>query len=129
MSDVAYLLDTNAAVALLNGDAAINIVLSQAEMFIPSISVGELYYGAEKSVRVRENVQRVEVFVNQRDILVCDIETARWYGRIFQALRSKGRPIPQNDVWIAAIALQHHLTLLTRDAHFNEVDNLPVQGW
>lgn len=129
MSDVAYLLDTNAAVALLNGDPEVNNVLHLAEMFLPSISVGELYYGAEKSARVQENVQRIEDFVSQRNILVCDAETARWYGRIYQTLRSKGRPIPQNDVWIAAIALQHHLTLLTRDAHFNEVDNLPVQGW
>ena len=59
-------------------------------------------------------------------ILVCDTETARQYGRIKVELRRKGRPIPENDMWIAAVALQHGLTLATRDAHFDAIDGLTV---
>jgi tRNA(fMet)-specific endonuclease VapC len=127
MSD-AYLLDTNAAIALLKGDPAI-AKFAQSNIFVPSVAVGELYLGAEKSARVVENVQRVSEFISQRISYACDTETARWYGRIAHKLRLKGRPIPQNDIWIAAIALQHALTLITRDKHFNEVDELAVAGW
>ncbi|MEO8396000.1 MAG: type II toxin-antitoxin system VapC family toxin [Chloroflexota bacterium] len=128
MSDI-YLLDTNAAIALLKGDPAIDTVLSRLELYVPGIVLGELYFGAEKSGRIEENLRRVDEFAAKRSILHCDTETSRWYGRIRHQLRAKGRPIPQNDVWIAAVALQHDLTLLTRDVHFKEVDNLPLKSW
>jgi len=125
-----YLLDTNAAIAALNGDSAVLKLVDEAEtVYVPSIVLGELYYGAEKSGRVEANIQHIDEFANRRLVLNCDRETARWYGRIEFALRSKGQPIRQNDTWIAAIARQHNLTLLTRDAHFNEVDGLSVQAW
>jgi tRNA(fMet)-specific endonuclease VapC len=54
---------------------------------------------------------------------------ARFYGRVSHQLRVKGRPIPQNDIWIAALAIQHNLTVLTRDSHFAEVDGLATQSW
>jgi predicted nucleic acid-binding protein len=54
---------------------------------------------------------------------------AQWYARVLKGLTSKGRPIPDNDVWIAATAFQHNLTVLTRDSHFDEVDNLPIESW
>jgi tRNA(fMet)-specific endonuclease VapC len=54
---------------------------------------------------------------------------ARQYGVIKNALRAKGRPIPENDIWIAAIAMQYHLTLVARDGHFQEVDGLVVGQW
>jgi tRNA(fMet)-specific endonuclease VapC len=56
----------------------------------------------------------------------CDAATAREYGRIKEILRAKGKPIPENDIWIAAMAVQHGLTLATRDQHFGEVPNLVV---
>jgi len=62
-------------------------------------------------------------------LLLCDEDTAHHYALIVTELRKKGRPIPQNDMWIAAIALQYDLDLLTRDAHFKEVSNLRIQGW
>ncbi len=62
-------------------------------------------------------------------VLLCDVETARYYGDIKNQLRLKGRPLPENDIWIAAVALQHNLTLVTRDAHFQEIENLQVVGW
>jgi tRNA(fMet)-specific endonuclease VapC len=62
-------------------------------------------------------------------ILGCNVDTARWYGRIAAQLKTIGRPIPQNDIWIAAIARQYELTMLTRDKHFENVDGLVVESW
>jgi tRNA(fMet)-specific endonuclease VapC len=61
--------------------------------------------------------------------LLCDTETARRYGEVKNKLKLKGRPLPENDVWIAALALQHDLTLVTRDAHFQEVESLKTAAW
>lgn len=98
-------------------------------MFVPAIVLGELYYGAYKSTRVTENLLKIDEFATTGTILVSDKRTAREYGEIKSRLRAKGRPIPENDIWIAAIAKQHVLTLVTRDAHFGEVDGLAVEGW
>lgn len=62
-------------------------------------------------------------------MLACDLDTAREYGVIKNALREKGRLIPENDIWIAAIARQHDLTLVTRDEHFKEIKHLKVEMW
>jgi len=61
--------------------------------------------------------------------LVCDARTAQAYGQIKNSLRAKGRPIPENDIWIAALGKQHSLTLITRDAHMGEVEGLAIEGW
>jgi tRNA(fMet)-specific endonuclease VapC len=104
--------------------------LAQAsEVFIPSIAVGELYYGAWKSQRRQENIAQVDELVVGSVVLGCNAGTARWYGEVKNALRLKGRPIPENDLWIAAIALEHDLVVATRDAHFGEIDNLKVEMW
>jgi tRNA(fMet)-specific endonuclease VapC len=125
-----YLLDTVAAVGLLNGNVDVVKLINEAiEIFIPIIAVGELYFGAENSGRVAENIEKVNGLTQQYAILYSDLETALEYGRIEFLLKRKGRSIPQNDKWIAAIARQNNLTVLTRDKHFNEVDGLLVQGW
>lgn len=124
------LLDTNAAIALLNNNANILPIISVlAEVMVPIIVLGELYYGAEKSSRVEANLQRVNEFAERYSVLYCDVETAREYGLVQRELRAKGRPIQPNDMWIAALARQHRLTLLTRDSDFANVDGLTVQGW
>jgi tRNA(fMet)-specific endonuclease VapC len=58
-----------------------------------------------------------------------DENTAKFYGSIKAALRKKGKPIPENDIWIAAIAQQYDLILITRDNHFSEIDNLNTELW
>ena len=119
------LLDTNVVIASLDKEAIVLELLDRIEeIYVPSIVIGELYFGARKSQRVQENIQRLQKFTAGNKILGCDLETAPYYGEIRYSLRKKGRPIPENDVWIAAIALQHNLTLITRDAHFDEIDNL-----
>lgn len=125
-----YLLDTNIIIALFADETIIKNNLAQAnEVFIASITIGELYYGARKSGRIQANLIRIEQLVSNITVLVCDSETAQKYGDIKNRLRLKGRPLPENDIWIAALALQHQLILVTRDAHFQEVNNLQTIAW
>jgi tRNA(fMet)-specific endonuclease VapC len=125
-----YLLDTNIIIALFADDAAVRDHLSRADqVFVPSIAIGELYFGAQKSGQAKENLARIDDFASDSVVLGCDTETARRYGEIKYTLQAKGRPIPENDIWIAAIALQHDLTLVTRDAHLGEIANLSTAAW
>ena len=124
------LLDTNIVIALFAKEAVIGQRLTEAEeVFVSSIVLGELYYGAQKSARVETNVTRVNTFAASNTILGCDTTTAQYYGAIKNQLRAKGQPIPENDIWIAAIARQHQLTLVTRDEHFRAVDGLTIEQW
>ena len=124
------LLDTNIVIALFASDQAVIARLSKADhIFIPSIVLGELYFGAYKSAHSEQNVRRIEEFVTAGAVLVCDAVTATHYGRIKKALREKGRPLPENDIWIAALAQQHNLTVVSRDQHCKEIESLPVEAW
>jgi len=123
-------LDTSVLIALFADETAVKEELAQAsEVFIPSIAAGELYYGAWKSQRRRENAAQVDELVSGNVVLGCNARTARWYGEVKHALQLKGHPIPENDLWIAAIALEHDLVVATQDAHFAEIDNLKVEMW
>lgn len=125
-----FLLDTNAVIASFANRVDFRTLLGPvAQLYLPSTAVGELYYGAEKSGRAAANIARVDALVAAFRVLPCDAGTAAEYGRVRHALATKGRPIPINDVWIAAIALQHDLTLVTRDAHFQHVTTLLVRPW
>jgi tRNA(fMet)-specific endonuclease VapC len=124
------LLDTNAVIALMAPDPILHAMLIEpAEVYLPAVALGELYFGAAKSARAFENLTRLEEFAAGRPVLACDHAVAREYGAIKNELRLRGRPIPTHDVWIAAIARRHGLTLISRDSHFDEVDGLAVQAW
>jgi len=125
-----YLLDTNIVIALFADEAAVKDNLAKAdEVFTSSATIGELCFGARKSGRIKENLTRIDEFAANIVVLGCDTETARRYGDIKNALRVKGRPLPENDIWIAAIAFQHDLTLITRDDHFSEIGGLKTMVW
>ena len=125
-----FLLDTNIIIALFAGEADIQEHLKRAEeVFVPCIVLGELYFGARKSGRVRENLARIDEFALSCSVLGCDTDTAREYGAIKDMLRAKGRPIPENDIWIAAITRQYGLVLVTRDTHFDGIDGLEIEVW
>lgn len=125
-----YLLDTGIVLALFANERSVVEQIEDAEeIFIPSIVIGELYYGARKSGRVRENVARIDLFAEANVVLLCDNETSRWYGVIKDLLRQKGSMIPENDVWIAALALRQGLILVTRDNNFDVVTNLKTVRW
>lgn len=125
-----HLLDTSIVIPYRANDPSVVRELEKAEsVFLPVVTVGELLFGALKSPRSEENRQWIETFVGRIALLDCDLETARIYADIRNALRLAGKPIPENDLWIAAIALQHNLTLVARDKHFQEVPGLTVEAW
>jgi tRNA(fMet)-specific endonuclease VapC len=123
------ILDSNALIAFLADDPAFISRFGSVQTLLPVIVLGELYYGAFKSRRVQANLTRLDNLVTSSAILVCDDGTARLYGMVKQRLKAKGRAIPENDMWISAIALQHGLPLATRDAHFLQVDDLMTESW
>lgn len=125
-----FLLDTNIVIAIFAEEARVQDRLAAAnEVFLPSIVLGELYFGARKSAHVEANLARIDEFVATNVVLKCDAVTAQQYGTIKHSLRVKGRPVPENDIWIAAIAKQHALILVTRDGHFSDVDDLSIEVW
>lgn len=125
-----YLLDTNIAIAFFSGEQPVVDRFNAAdEILLSSTVVGELFFGAQKSARAEANMARVENLIDRVVVLECNTETARHYGEIKNALRLKGRPIPDNDIWIAAVTTQYDLTLATRDAHFAEVTGLKLETW
>ncbi|MBI3795151.1 MAG: type II toxin-antitoxin system VapC family toxin [Nitrospinae bacterium] len=125
-----FLLDTNIIIGIFSGNAEIlNNFANASESFAPSIAIGELYYGAHKSSKNKDNFSKIEEFANTISVISCDESTAKIYGGIKYRLKEKGNPIPENDLWIAAVAIQHDLTLVTRDAHFLAVDELKTAEW
>ncbi len=125
-----YLLDTSVIIDLFAANTTVVARLEQVEStFIPSIAVGELYYGAQRSSKKAANLEQISQFVNAGIVLPCDSDTGHWYGIVKNQLRKAGHPIPENDIWIAAIAFQYDLTVATRDKHFVVVDGLQVEIW
>ena len=124
------LVDTNIVIALFAKEVVVQQHLAEAdEVFLSSIVLGELYYGAQKSAHVETNISRINMFAAGSSVLGCDTVTAQHYGVIKDYLRTKGRPIPENDIWIAATAKQYHLTLVTRDEYFQAVEGVAVGYW
>lgn len=124
------LLDTNIVIRLFARDPAIELRLdANSSVLLPIFVLGELYYGARKSARFQENVRKIDEFASRVEILYGDIDTARQFGAIKNELRLKGRMIPECDLWIAAIARQHDVTLASADQHFAEVENLRWEQW
>jgi len=134
---VNYLLDTNHWSAIQRNDpvviAHMQSLPEEARIFMPVIVQGELLVGIElaASEAKRERLQQLyeQVVAQAADVLPITPEIAEWYARIFAQLRRKGKPIPTNDIWIAAIALAHGLILVTSDEHFQHIDGLQVEDW
>ena len=119
-----YLLDTNVLIDLKDDPAFAQRINPQSRLFIPSAALGELYYGAENSARPEENLAQIERLLEEFRVLPVDFLTARWYGQIKAKLRRMGQLIPDNDLWIAALALQYQFTLITDDLHFEHLHSL-----
>lgn len=125
-----YLLDTNIVISLFaNEDEVIRRLGGAFRAYVPSIVLGELYYGAYKSSHSKANIAKIDSFALKSSVVACDVETSRHYGRIKDHLRSKGKPIPENDIWIAALARQHNLILVTRDQHFQNIKDIITEKW
>ena len=124
------ILDTNALSAMADGDPSLEARLEQAHsLAIPVMALGEYKYGFRQS-RNRTRYERwlAELTTNYR-ILIVDEKTADEYALVRSELKQRGKPIPSNDLWIAALARQHAFPLLSRDQHFDFVPGLTRIGW
>jgi predicted nucleic acid-binding protein len=124
------LLDTSAYVHLTNGHRGITIAAQFADAVgLTPVVIGELMAGFLKGSRAQRNLRQLEEFQSVSRVVVHDVteETARRYAFINNTLRASGTPIPTNDIWIAATAMQHGLTLLTLDRHFLKVPQILVE--
>lgn len=125
-----FLLDTNIITAWLKGEKPIADKIDKAkEIHIPIIAIGELYYGALYSTRIEKNISDIKRITKYHNVLLIDEGVTLVYGNIKAALRKKGKPIPENDIWIAAIAQHHKLAIVARDRHFKEIDTIKVKNW
>jgi tRNA(fMet)-specific endonuclease VapC len=124
-----FLLDTNAVIAIFAGAPAIGQVIEENYCHLSIIVVGELLYGAAGSAKRRQNELNIQEFCARVVVLDCDLETARFYGEIKHDLRLRGTPIPENDIWIAATAVQHDLALVSRDLYFDHIERVDRIAW
>ena len=120
-------LDTNAYVAFCKGEKrVVNAVQSAQKIFLPYICMAELragFLGGKKSLQNEHYLVR---FINTArvSVLLADEQTTHHYAQLYVQLRKQGTPIPTNDLWIAALAVQHELPLLTFDRHFEHIPQL-----
>lgn len=124
------ILDTNALSAYLDKTPGVAEIVSEArEIAIPVIVAGEFAFGIAQS-RHREAYERsLRRMLDRCTVLDVGIETARHYAAIRLELKGAGKPIPSNDLWIAALSRQHAIPVMSRDAHFDLVGGLRRQTW
>ena len=124
-------IDTNIYVAFKNNDADVIDVFRACDVIGVDIAViAELYAGFSLGNKEAKNRREVETFLNASrvEVLMHDLETAEYYAMIVKKLKAKGKPIPSNDIWIAANALKYGMALYSFDKHFDEIDGLLLMG-
>ena len=130
MGELEVILDTNAISAWCDGERALLAVLpADRPLFLPAIVLGEYRFGIKvaRDRKTREAwLATVESAVTVLDV---SSETARHYADVREELRQAKTPIPENDLWIAALVRQHDLPVITRDAHFDLVPGIRRIGW
>lgn len=124
------ILDTNAVSALLAGDPALADCLAEASRHhLPVVVIGEYRYGLMRSRHRRSLSLLLDSLIHESIVLRVDEITAQRYAEVRDELRALGRPIPENDVWIAALARQHNEPVVSRDQHFEVVPGLRTVVW
>jgi tRNA(fMet)-specific endonuclease VapC len=125
-------LDTNAYKALDDGNPKVaDFVQNSPQLGLPIIVLGELYYGIFSGTKQENNLLNLNRFLSTPRIELLQISeaTARIFGEIASELRQKGRPIQQDDMWIAALCKQYTYTLITADRGFAAITGLEVIGF
>ena len=118
-------LDANRYDDLVTGDSSVADVIEQADaVYLPFVVVGELRAGFAVGRRQAENERLLRCLLAKDgvELLLADEQTTHHYAAVYAQLRRQGTPIPTNDIWLAALVLEHDLVLCTRDRHF---DHLP----
>ena len=124
------LVDTNRLTDFFRGDRALGELMERADqVWIPFVVLAELRAGFLGGSRSTANQERLSAFLRKPGIgvLFADNRTTQVWAALLTQLRKLGRPIPSNDLWIAALAVQHEMTLLTRDRHFGEIPQLDLR--
>jgi len=118
-------LDTNIAIDLMNGkEETLQFVKQFQTVCLPVTVCGELLFGVKNSANRLLNEPRFNAFINNCIVLDANALVAEEYGELRLALKQKGKPIPENDIWIAAICIVNEIPLFSRDKHFEYVDQL-----
>jgi tRNA(fMet)-specific endonuclease VapC len=118
-------LDTNTAIALLNGQEAVHKHLSTFDTICLPVTVcGELIFGAKNSGLSQKNEKKYLEFINECELMDINMIVADTYAKVRLQLKKAGKPIPENDIWIAAICIVNSIPLYTLDKHFKEVGDL-----
>ncbi len=121
-------LDSNRYVDFCKGaDVAVRALRHAAEIILPFIVVAELRAGFRSGRKSQHNERVLTRFLQSPrvTVLFANEGTTHFYAELFAELRQGGKPIPTNDLWIAALVLQHDLTLFTRDKHFDRLSRIP----
>ena len=124
------ILDTNALSAFVAGDKGLsNVISHRSRLSVPAIVLGEYLFGIRQSRHRSEYEDWLDRNLMLFDLLAVGRETASEYAGIRGDLKAAGRPIPSNDIWIAALAREHNQPLITRDTHFDLVAGLRLVAW
>ena len=124
------LIDTNIYTHAFNGNTEVIRILQRSQKIsICAITIGELLSGFKAGSKENINKAELEEFLDSPrvQLIGIDEDTAEFYSEIQTALKKKGKPIPTNDIWIAATALQYGLKLYTNDRHFKYVPGLVLE--
>ena len=124
------ILDTDAISALLEGDRKIELILAGAPRHhVPVIVLGEYRFGLASSRRRKALESLLDVLEKESVVLAVDAATARQYAAVRQELKVYGKLIPENDVWVAALARQHRLPVVSQDGHLDAVRGISRREW
>jgi tRNA(fMet)-specific endonuclease VapC len=124
------LVDTNVVVAYFRGDKVLHPHFAGlTPVYLPWVVLGELHSGAERAQRRQEQLAYIYDLLIYAVVLFADQDTTEIYGQVKAELARLGKPIPDNDLWIAAIARQYDLPLATRDVHFTQAPRLKTLAW
>jgi len=121
------LIDTNIYSLAMKGDRHVTDALKKIDQIgISAISIGELFSGFKGGNFEEKNKTELNIFLDSPRVMIfpIDVETADFYASILNNLKSKGTPIPTNDIWIAAVAFQNGFKLFSKDKHFNVIPGL-----
>lgn len=130
MTGSSYFLDTNIVIEVFSGNKTIADKINEiGKFYISSIVLGELYVGVNRVLDKPKHLTKLETFLNVCTVIDIDSITAQHYGEITAELFKKGKPIPSNDIWIAATVKRDNLVLVTRDKHFYEIDGITIEKW
>jgi tRNA(fMet)-specific endonuclease VapC len=124
------ILDTNALSAFVDGDPSVGEIVSRSpRAAIPVIVLGEYRYGIIDSRHRKTYESWLDTHLSNFELLEIVAGTTGPYAELRTALKRLGRPIPANDAWIAALAIQHRLPILSRDQHFDAIPEVQRLGW